>query len=538
MVLMRASFDSIREGWDLRNLTPPLLFALQSHTASGLLLTNAGRGTIRSDLLRLISAAASDDFDFDCVKPLLQSALASEPDALVWDRVYDALTVSTPPPRPIASSLQQTPWLRNTSSIPNSSEHRKYVDGVLKEELGSMYVGVRHFHDAYFGGVAGLDVASQAFFKQCVEDSDPFFEVDWKGWPRDPNQDDVLSRFAEFNDKLAAFADGHRSISTHQNRRRPLAPRNKPIQGSTGERKLDVGFVTDTSAGKDLRYHWSQTLVPGELKSNPSADKASMAWLRLGLYHLRVPHEVCVHDPWLSLDERGAARVRPDNYDGKRGAILEVNRNGSTERIIIDQVMQRAPCIAGRATCWKAHHEGRSEMLLVSKDSWQYPERDEEGELLREATEKGVVNVARYYHHETVQIDGADDDIWNNVRRGLDITQAANYRPERAIRWNNVVSGTSREDRGRAGVGGKRSSSQTGAHLPLANDPVPCLQWRLSVHYRIEYIGGSSYETMGYPSTRRAPDRLYLLRSSAASKGMSLCIKLGFSTETFLSIIS
>ncbi|KAF9782575.1 hypothetical protein IL306_010657 [Fusarium sp. DS 682] len=268
----------------LRNLTLPLLFALQSHTASGLLLTNTGRGTLRSGLLRLISSAASDDFDFDRVKPLLKSALASEPDALIWDRAYDAVAESTPPPRPIASSLQQTPWLRNTSSFANSSEHRKYVDDVLKEELGSMYVGVRHFHDAYFGGVAGLDAASQAFFKQCVEGSDPLFEDGWKGWPRDANQDDVLSWFADFSDKLAAFAGSHESIPTHQHRRRPLAQPNKPIQGSTGERKLDIGFVKDTSAGKDSRCRWSQILVPGELKSNPSADKASMAWLDLGRY--------------------------------------------------------------------------------------------------------------------------------------------------------------------------------------------------------------------------------------------------------------
>lgn len=31
---------------------------------------------------------------------------------------------------------------------------------------------------------------------------------------------------------------------------------------------------------------------------------------------------------------------------------------------------------------------------LVIKDSWQYLEHEEEGELLREATDKGVVNVA------------------------------------------------------------------------------------------------------------------------------------------------
>lgn len=82
---------------------------------------------------------------------------------------------------------------------------------------------------------------------------------------------------------------------------------------------------------------------------------------------------------------------------------IEVNRNGSPKRIIIGKVMQRAPCIAGRATtCWKAYPEGQPETPLVMKDSWQFPERDEEGELLREVTVKGVVNVAQYYHHETV----------------------------------------------------------------------------------------------------------------------------------------
>ncbi|RMI93034.1 hypothetical protein CDV36_016569, partial [Fusarium kuroshium] len=297
--VFRASFQSICKGAsislipnaleqlereDIQNLILDLLSALRNLSAVRSLPSKTGRGTLRSDLLRLELSLDSDDFDYDCVKPLLKSALASEPDTLIWGRVYVAVTESTPPPRPIASSLQQTPWLRNTSSFANSSEHRKYVDDVLKEELGTLYVELRNFHGAYFGGVAGLDTASQAFFEQCVQGSDPLFEDGWKGWPNDANQDDVLSWFADFSEKLAAFADGHGSISTHQHRRRPLAQPNKPIQGSTGERKLDVGFVKDTKAGKDSRCHWSQILVPGELKSNPSADKASMAWLDLGRY--------------------------------------------------------------------------------------------------------------------------------------------------------------------------------------------------------------------------------------------------------------
>jgi Fungal protein kinase len=72
------------------------------------------------------------------------------------------------------------------------------------------------------------------------------------------------------------------------------------------------------------------------------------------------------------------------------------------------------PSVAGRATTyWKAHCDGdESKAPLVIKDSWQYPEDEEEGELLREATEKEV-NIIR-----------------DNVPKGLDITGATNYKPE------------------------------------------------------------------------------------------------------------
>ncbi|KAJ5318440.1 hypothetical protein N7476_004860 [Penicillium atrosanguineum] len=130
--------------------------------------------------------------------------------------------------------------------------------------------------------------------------------------------------------------------------------------------------------------------------------------------------------------------------------------------------MSRAPCIAGRATtCWKAHREAKPGIPLVVKDSWQYTERDEEGELLQEATDRGVVNFARYYHHATVRIRDQIDDVQGNVRGGLDITTASNYRPERSAL--STGTGTIEDPRksrssGRSGL--KRSSSQTGALLP------------------------------------------------------------------------
>jgi len=381
------------------------------------------------------------------------------------------------------------------------------VDRVLKEELGPLYVGLPRFRETYFGRVADLETASEAVFKKCLEGSEPLFSDGWSGWPQDANQDDVLSWFADLCEKLAAFAEDFRSTLTAG--RRPVAQPNKPIQGSTGERKLDVGFVNNPEAGKDSRCHWSQILVPGELKSNPSADKASKAWLDLGTYARGVlaaqdtrrfvlgftlcgslmriwefdrlgglaSEQFDINEDglqfvstvlgflWMNEEELG---FDPTIMTANDERFIKIERDGSTERLIIDKVMQRTRCIAGRATtCWKAHHEGHPQLPLVIKDSWQYPERDEEGELLREVTGKGVVNVARYYHHETVQIRGTDDDIRSNTRGGLDVTRARNYRPERSMPPPSTIpAGTSRKSRVSSTAGKKRSSGQTGAPLP------------------------------------------------------------------------
>lgn len=93
--------------------------------------------------------------------------------------------------------------------------------------------------------------------------------------------------------------------------------------------------------------------------------------------------------------------------------------------------MKRHSSVADRATtCWKEYYdEDESEQILVIKDSWRYPERGEEGELLRDTTGKGVTNVARYYHYETVRIGGEDDEIDGDVRKWLGIAKATEAFP-------------------------------------------------------------------------------------------------------------
>ncbi|KAF2240285.1 hypothetical protein BU26DRAFT_545068 [Trematosphaeria pertusa] len=359
------------------NILVDLMLALQSLPASRLLPSKRGNTALFNDLLSLNSAIFSGNHDTARIKPLLGAVLNKEPDEVIWDRVYDAVTESTPPPRP-ASSFPQTPWLRNTSSFANSTEHRKYVDKVLKEELGPMHVDIPSFFEAFFGEIAEPAARTPA----------------------------------------------------SEARRRPLAQLYQPVQGSTANRKLDVGF--------------KQILVPGELKSNLSADIASKAWLDLGRYAREFDQ---LKD---GLQFVSALRFNPSIITDGDVRYIKIERSNQKERLIIDKVMKQSRCVVGRATtCWKVHREGdESRSPLVVKDLWQFLERKEEGELLRKATNN-------------------DDDIRSNVRRGLDITQAKNCKLESLIAPLSLARRRiSRKGQSSSAAGRKQSLSCTGALLP------------------------------------------------------------------------
>lgn len=396
----------------------------------------------------------------------------------------------------------------------NSSEQRKHVDAVLKEELGSIYIGVPGFYQAYFSGIEGLEEAGATVFRRCQEGHNPLFtDKGWRDWPESAKERDVLDWLSSWVNKLRDMAVEEGYTVTSQ--RTVLTQPDRPLEGSTADRKLDVGIIRDSDS-TNQKYNWSHILVLGELKSNPKEDPVSKTWRDLGRYAREVltaqdtrrfalGFTLCGPSMRLwEFDRVGAIASSPfdinkdglqfvstmlgflrmnneqlgydpsiiSTLDGKKS--IEIIRNGQPERLILDSLMKRAPCVAGRATtCWKAHREGdKTHAPLVIKDSWQYPEREDEGKLLAEATEKGVVNVARYYYHETVRVGGHVDDISGNVRRGLDVTQATNYGPTRTETSSTTnTADAARKDRSTSSAGRKRSSSRAGTTLPPSKRP-------------------------------------------------------------------
>ncbi|EMD66431.1 hypothetical protein COCSADRAFT_24544 [Bipolaris sorokiniana ND90Pr] len=225
---------------------------------------NIGIPTSSQALKQVGYEVSSDNFDVERIRPLLDAVLEFQPDEVVLDRVHDTVTESTPLLHP-ASSFHQTPLFINTVSFANSTEYRKHVDNVLKGALEDIYVGIPGFVEAFFGDLPDLRPMAQAVFDECKEGDKPLFQVesDWQSWLEAAKENDVLSWFAPLTERLLGLADGSQP---HQ-----------PLQGSTADRKLDIGFVDDPNAGMNSKCQWSHILVPGQLKSNPSADKASKA---------------------------------------------------------------------------------------------------------------------------------------------------------------------------------------------------------------------------------------------------------------------
>ncbi|PKY05935.1 hypothetical protein P168DRAFT_250930 [Aspergillus campestris IBT 28561] len=490
-----------------QDLSIHLILALQTLPTSRLLPPISGRKNLFSDLSRLSSSINADEFDFQRLVPLLGAILDRESDGVIWERVYAAAAESTPPPRP-PPYLGQTPHSHSTSAVSNSHEHRNDIDAVLREELGSIYTDVPGFDGAYFA-VEGLEEAAAAVFRRLQEGDDPVFvdKTGWQGWPEPAEEKQVLAWLITMVDKINGIAT--EEAFTTNDCRSILGWPHQPLQGSIAARKLDVGFVRSSQMTGD-QTHWSHILVMGELKRSPKMDTTSSTWLDLGRYAREVfaaqdtrrfvlGFTLCgpVMRLW-EFDRVGATSSTPFdiNTEGARFVMsmlaflrmnneelgydpsiistsdgtrfIEITRDGQPERLFLDGLMRGASCIVGRATtCWKAHREDESDKPLVVKDSWQYPEREDEGELLREAAEKQVINVARYYYHGTVQIHGKDDDIQGAVRKGLDLKHARRHHQDHSNTTPNTAAESAKTGRSTSSAGRKRTSS----HLSPAEPP-------------------------------------------------------------------
>ncbi|XTI90667.1 hypothetical protein V2W45_1470616 [Cenococcum geophilum] len=202
----------------------------------------ASRGTLCSDLLRLLPLVDSDNFNIKRFTPLLKTVLNYELDKDVWGNT-------------IATVID---------SFANLSEYRKYINDVLKEELSPLYMGIPGLYKVFFREVEGLKEASAAIFKKCKEgDNLLYVEGGWRNWPKGVKEYRVLKWF---NKLIILFLD----------------------------------FI------KEYRFVLKlYILILRELKSNLNTNIALKAWFNLGKYIREINKEQLGFNPTILILDDG-----------------------------------------------------------------------------------------------------------------------------------------------------------------------------------------------------------------------------------------
>lgn len=434
-------------------------------TATRLASTNDGPDLLH-DIVRLRCEVAFGAYKAD-LKPLLTLATADHvDDKAFWAQVYHA-AVNTPPAIPRVPLFPPVPWVRQHKDVTTTAEGNEYVERNLSTYVGPLFIGVPMLWETFFGQVRDLDQAANAAFQQCsLGENAPFADGKWTKRPNVRNQYAVLTWLTDLVDRVAIFADAYKPTGSNHGRRY-LARPEKQIECFTKEHKVDFGFVNDPLATEATRIPFSQILVPGVLKREALCDMVHEGWMDIAWSAKAVitadderrfvlGFTLCgnIMRVWL-FDRLGGLASDPINIDedgvrfvatllsilrmdseqlgfdptirrtetGER--FIEMQHNGSVERLFLGEVMHRTDCLAGRATkCWRAYKEGHSnDTPLAIKESWQYSTLHEEGILLRNITARGVTNVGRYYGHWTEMMGDVPVNV-TSLRRGLDIGAA------------------------------------------------------------------------------------------------------------------
>lgn len=155
----------------------------------------------------------------------------------------------------------------------------------------------------------------------------------------------------------------------------------REILAAQDNRRFALGFTLCGS----LMGLWSFDRLGGIASERFDVKRSPLEFITVVLGFLMMNNEQLGYDPLI-------VQYRTQRY-------IEGRRDGQIERFISDELIFRQPCIVGRATaCWKVHRngdKGETKQTFVIEDSWHYPQRNEEGWMIQEATVKGVTNMAK-----------------------------------------------------------------------------------------------------------------------------------------------
>jgi hypothetical protein len=147
-----------------KNLVLELILALQDFPETCQFLSPNSYRSFFNNFLRYILLVDSDKFNTKPVTILLKEVVNNILALKIWNIVRDFVVKSIPLLQ-LLPNINQTLYLFNTSSFVNISKYRKYIDNILKVELGSdLYIGVPCFYKVFFEEIKSLKTTAAAVF--------------------------------------------------------------------------------------------------------------------------------------------------------------------------------------------------------------------------------------------------------------------------------------------------------------------------------------------------------------------------------------
>ncbi|KAG6057006.1 hypothetical protein E4U32_005426, partial [Claviceps aff. humidiphila group G2b] len=434
---------------------------------------------------------------------------------------HHSLPGATIPPISTVSQHFQSPSRTQytAGSVTSLSEYRKENELrlLLQHELkGRLGIDTPGFLDAFFPSNEYQQTAEK-FLDRCKAGVVPAFHNGWKAWPDGAAETEVAPWLKLVTDKLEEFSRA--SLSSDVSHRRAILgiPR-KPSRGSVAMQELDVGFVyaADLEGSPEgSAYSCARMLARGEVRRDPMADEAQETRLALArnaqdmlkaqsLRRFFLGFTLCgpLMRVWL-FDRLGGIASEQININTDPLQFIKVILGFlwmSEEDLGFDSSI-KGPDLTVEGADGKKHYieieqQDDPELILVVKDSWQEVKGDEEGDMLLLATRKGVVNVARHYHHETVQVRDMNDDVHACVRRGLvKATTASNSAQSDSESSSRAPSERLRKRRRGTSMNPSTSAEEEGSGLhprkkicsswPTDAATEPPTELRNRVHHRI-----------------------------------------------------
>ncbi len=340
--------------------------------------------------------------------------------------------------------ITETPYSFNASGIQDSSCKVEDIKKCLAVELnGSLELDHHGFVSSFSPENPHVAAHVDAVWKRCCLGPNALFDQSWHGW-KEGNEADVQKSFERVINGIMSIVN-ELDIKQLKKGLRFISSPNNPLEG-TPVLKPDMAVVV--SVGSLSEPSWKLVVCPVEIKP-PGEDMREVIWLGITKYARAVfttqdsrrfvlaitlsgsvlrlwefDRAGATTSPAIDIHKSGRFLVKVVldllcmddeslGYDPALHAtgdkcVVTIKEGDDAERLCLTATLRSyAACIVGRATtCWKAHREGHPSAEYVVKDSWQFPDRPEEGTLLQEAAKAGVEYVAPYYHHEDVYFNG------------------------------------------------------------------------------------------------------------------------------------